>query len=497
MLCITITNALDKVEITIDSQYLSYLDDNPYYDTSFHGEFTYNDTGYYGKSNFSYRGSYSLNNLLNAKLPQRNWKFKSPKGVPYKGYKVWNYNYEPFLTHILAYILMHDANVPCIEMHQVVLYVNGIHQGLYSEYPDPDNKKWLKETFGNLSDNFVGDLYKAATDKPNITSKYLSDMTVLGENDSDYYLHYNKKTNDSTQEAAADYHSIRNFITILNETPDNQFADTIDKYFDVLSFLRYLVVANYSNFWDGYPNRAKNYWLYHNPYTKKWVFIPWDMDATFNPLRKQYNNMGPECSYLFMYGESNLDNYYTRIYATNDNGKSEITPRPLFTRIMNIEKVRELYASEYKRSLSTYLKKETVLKKIDSIADWVKMASISSSDLLEIDTSVNDTKRFVELRTESLEKQLSSIQVRKPCKRIVAKGSNINFKVNKLSIQLTNNNSFTVDCDLCQINGRIIKRISVLSGAVYTATISSCTSMIIYNIKRNGVSLSNGCFVLK
>lgn len=449
--------SLEKIEITIDPQFISYLDKNPYYDTSFYGTFAC-DSVSYAQTELCYRGAYSLNSLIKSRAPQRNWKVKTPQGQQYRGFKVWNYNFEPFLCHNLAYLLLRDAGVPCVSMRQVVLYVNSARHGLYSEFPDPDNKKWLKETFGNASDNFVGDLFKAATDKPNLKQKFFADLTVLGVNDSNYYLHYIKKTNDSTDQAASDYSSLRNFIRILNETPDSQFADTIDKYFDVASFLKYLTVANYSDFWDGYPNRAKNFWLYLNPYTGKWVFIPWDLDATFDPVRANYNNMGTECDYMFMYNETNLNKYYTTLYQTSNNGKSEITPRPLFTKIMNVAKYRDLYASMYKQAMSTYLKKETVLGKIDSIASLVYEADLADSNLLKIDTSVINMKQFVENRTASLEQQLSSISVQNPLIKKVDKEPRVRLKLQGSLLSISNDYSIPVTCRLYLANGKSIAK---------------------------------------
>jgi hypothetical protein len=474
--------ALDKVEITIDDEYISYLDSHPYDDTSFIGTFTSNDTLVFQKASFSYRGAYSLNNLIKSKAIQRNWKFKVPNDMSYRNYKVWNYNYEPFITHNLAYLLMKDAGVPCIQMREVVMYVNGILHGLYSEYPDPDNKKWIKETFGNPANGLIGDLFKAATDKPNLKVKYLADLTVLGINDSDYYLHYNKKTNDSTEAALQDYSSLIKFIKIINETPDAQFADTISKYFDIMSFLKYLVVANYSNFWDGYPNRAKNYWLYLNPITQKWVFIPWDLDQTFNPKRAFFNNMGPECSYLYMYGLSDLNKYYTNVYQSSNNGKSEISPRPLFTRIMNVEKFQKLYASEYKRALSTYLNKELLINKVDSIARLAFDRRLTTEDSLEVDTSVTDTKQFIELRSRSLEEQLRSVQIERIISKPLVNRFPIMFRQQNSSLLIVNNSQSVVFCKLYQANGKLIydKSLKPHGSDAFTALPKG---LVIYTIK--------------
>jgi hypothetical protein len=485
------SSALNKIEITIDPQYITYLDQNPFYDTSFIGTFSCDSTQY-AQTELCYRGAYALYNLIKFKLPQRNWKVKVPKNQTYRNYRVWNYNYEPFLSHNLAYELMRNAGVPCAGMRQVLCYVNGAKHGLYSEFPDPDNKKWLKATFGDTSDAIVGDLFKAATDKPNLPQKYFADLTVLGVNDSDYYLHYNKKTNDSTVQAEGDYRSLRNFIKILNETPDNQFADTIDKYFDVLAFLKYLTVANYMDFWDGYPNRAKNYWLYLNPHTNKWVFIPWDMDESFNPVKVLFNNMGTECNYLFMYNETNLSKYYTSLYQTSDNGKSEITPRPLFTRIMNIVKYRNLYGSLYKEALSTYLKKETVQGKLDSIAGVVRTVSLSTADSLEIDTSITNITLFIQKRTASLENQLSGISIRQPIVQNNDVTRSFSVKAHGAQWKVTNNYSIPVTGNLFNASGRVIAVLNIPPKSTRSVCIPT-HGILIYDIKGiAGNSLSRG-----
>jgi hypothetical protein len=494
--CTISLSALSNIEITINPQYISYLDQNPFYDTSFIGTFSCDST-LYAQTELCYRGAYTLYNQIKFKLQQRNWKVKTPKSQPYNNYRVWNYNYEPFLSHNLAYELMRNAGVPCAGMRQVMFHVNGAKHGLYSEFPDPDNKKWLKQIFGDTSDISVGDLYKAATDKPNLTQKYFADLTVLGVNDTDYYLHYNKKSNDSTVQAEADYRSLRSFIKMVNETPDNQFADTIDKYFDVVTFLKYLTVANYMNFWDGYPNRAKNYWLYLNPHTDKWVFIPWDMDETFNPVRAFFNNMGTECNYLFMYNETDLKRYYTTLYQTSNNGKSEITPRPLFTRIMNVVKYRDLYASIYKGALSTYLKKESVLGKLDSIAGMVRQAGLSQADSLDIDTSLTDITLFVQKRTVSLEQQLSSISTQRPFVKKISDGLTVFITLHGSQLCITNDYSIPVIGTLYQANGKSIAKFKVPPRSTRSVRYSA-DGILLYDIHETaGRFLSKGILMAR
>ena len=485
---------LESVEISIQEQFIAFLDSNPYYDTAFYGTFTSQDS-VYPETRLNYRGAYSLYNLIRSGDPQRNWKVKIPKGDRYRDYRVWNYNYEPFINQNLAYLLMHDAGVPCINMRQVMLYVNDSSHGLYSEYPDPDNKDWLKVTFGSHTDSFVGDLFKAATDRPDLIRKYFADLTILGENDSDYYLHFNKKTNDSTEQAENDYSSIRHFIKVLNETPDAEFADTISRYFDVHSFLRYLVVANYIAFWDGYPNRAKNYWLYLNPHTQKWTFIPWDLDATFDPFRFALNNMGAECRYLFMYGVSDLNSYYTRSYRTSNNGSSEISPRPLFTRIMDVPEFRDLYAVEYKRALSTYLDKETLLAKIDSIGASAR-GELSESDLELLEESVMVSRSFVERRSENLEQQLGAVTAWKPNKHKQS-FRNPHLSRSGSRVHVFNPRTTPVTCTIYSLTGRVVHRFHISSGSSHMESLCSGTSALFFEIREYNTGaplLSRGSF---
>jgi hypothetical protein len=244
-------------------------------------------------------------------------------------------------------------------------------------------------------------------------------------------------------------------------------------------------VANYSDFWDGYPNRAKNYWLYQSPRGGKWVFIPWDLNETFNPVRGYFNNMGTDCNYLFMYDESNMNRYYTSVYRTNDNGKSEITPRPLFTRIMNVAKFKSLHASMYKQALSACLGKETVLGLIDSLAARVNQSGLSRPDSLDVDTSVNDMKLFVQNRTQSLEKQLSDIPVLKPFVQKPVSAPFFHFTSCGSLTHMINNSSAPLVCTLYRADGRSLARLEVPARS-WRAFDAPASGILMYDLRETG-----------
>lgn len=115
----------------------------------------------------------------------------------------------------------------------------------------------------------------------------------------------------------------------------------------------------------------------------------------------------------------------------------------------------------YKQAMSTYLKKETVLGKIDSIAAQVYKADLSSEDLLEIDTSVTDMKRFVENRTASLDKQLSSIFVQNTLVKRVGEELSVHFIMQGSLLNIVNDNSIQVTFCLYQANGKSIAKVKL------------------------------------
>lgn len=71
------------------------------------------------------------------------------------------------------------------------------------------------------------------------------------------------------------------FAKLVNRADDAAFAKEIGDYLDVESFFRFLATAAYLAHYDSFIGLGHNYLLYLNPETKKFHFIPWDMDHAF------------------------------------------------------------------------------------------------------------------------------------------------------------------------------------------------------------------------
>jgi len=379
--------ALDPVEILISSTDQAYLEADPYDADKVPASWISGPDTI--AASVSYRGAYSLRNLMLAPDGRRNWKLKTPKTSPYRGYREWNYNLEPHLRQKLSLDLYAAAGVAATPSRHVTLSVNGARSGTYLEFPDPDNKDWLAKTWGSAA----GDLYKAATDLPDHPA-FFGELTDLGDSDSAYYRHYQKKTNNDGVDSL-DYSNLREFVVWLNRSTDAEFEQGLLARFDLYAFLRYLVVSNYVGHWDGYPNRGKNFWLYRTPSDGIWHLFPWDVDASFQSTLFCLDNMGVSAGLFFMAWPAN--------YCGN---VLETRMRPLFERVMAVPAWREMYLGEYQKALGTYLEKTALLKRVDSLEALVK-PGLASWETSDFNKSQTDIRNFISKRNAFLGAELA------------------------------------------------------------------------------------------
>jgi spore coat protein CotH len=395
--CLFWVTAVPRIELTLAQDSIDLLEIDPFDDDAeVHGDVTVNNDTVYNDVMIHYRGAYYLYNLIEYEKKQRNWKLKFSRENKYRNRREWNFNYEPHLRQKTCYDLFKAAGVAVPSARHVELFINGDSHGPYLEYEDPDDKQWLFDTFGDKS----GDLYKAAYDKPDEPS-FFALLTDLGDSSSDYYMHYDKKTNENGDDSL-DYRSLINFIKMVNYTSDEQFPDTIRKYFEVESFLRYLVIVNFTLNWDSYPTRPKNYWLYNNPTTGKWIFIPWDLDLTFQRKRTGDIILDTDLSIFYQLDE----------YEPFKGQENEGTERPLVRRMMKLGDFRDKYIREYRQALLTYLQIDTILAGIDASSSVVKeILQTDDSTLVTYQKSVAALERFVQARYERVSGQLLQLGI--------------------------------------------------------------------------------------
>src|SRR5207248_1419776 len=98
----------------------------------------------------------------------------------------------------------------------------------------------------------------------------------FGEEWDRYKDRYKPKHEPSKKEAQR----VIDFARLVHRADDETFKKEVGSYLDVDEFLRFLavnaLVANFDSFFTG----GHNYYIYLNPETNKFVFIPWDLDLS-------------------------------------------------------------------------------------------------------------------------------------------------------------------------------------------------------------------------
>ena len=379
------------VRIEIDPDAMARLDADPFAAPDERGVFV-DPLGQSHEVDLNYRGAYALLNVMTY-YDLRNWKVKFDADDPYEGRREWNYNYEPHFKQKLAFDLFRFAGVAVPGARHVVLELNGEYQGMYLQYEDPDDKRWLLEQFGDDE----GDLYKAAFDIP-YQPQCFADLTWLGPSDEDYVCHYSKKTNDEV--APDDFSVLRAFITDLNDVPDEEFLEWLETSFDVERLRSYLVVSNFIANWDSYPQRPKNFWLYQDPNAERMVYIPWDLDNTFSPYTDPtYNQMGTTASVLFDLLHSDYEPPH------EDEGYE----RPLARRLMTFEDQQQAYLDRYWELSGDILSAAYLDARLTALAEIVA-PEISQTDRQRLESAEGPVRSFIQQRTQAVEAELEALR---------------------------------------------------------------------------------------
>lgn len=184
-----------------------------------------------------------------------------------------NHNDPSMSREYLSAFAMNQAEVPCLRVNLVKLYINEQYFGIRA------NSEFVDKTFllGRFN-NDKGNLYKCT---------WPADLVWLGNDQAKYKeiinnVILNERAYDlKTNESADDYSDLVNFIDIINNSPKDSFPARLERIFDVQLYLKTLAMEVLNGHWDNYYANKNNYYLYNNPSTGKFVYLPYDMDNTF------------------------------------------------------------------------------------------------------------------------------------------------------------------------------------------------------------------------
>lgn len=174
-----------------------------------------------------------------------------------------NYDDKAFIREKVSADIFRRAGLVVSQSSFYTIYVdfgNGpVYFGLYTLVEEVDDTV-IKEKYKNNN----GNLYKPE----NAGSSFA--LGTFSEED------FEKKTN----EELADWSDIKQLFSVLHDatrtTNASLWRQNLDAIFDTDVFLNYLAVNTAIQNWDTYGRMQHNYFLYVNPKSNKFEWIPWD-----------------------------------------------------------------------------------------------------------------------------------------------------------------------------------------------------------------------------
>ena len=264
------------------------------------------------------------------------------RGKKYDGLKKINLNNgagDPAMQRDkLCYDIMNNAGVSAPRTSYAKVFINEIYWGLYVIVEQID-KTFLKDNF----DNPEGNLFK--------NTDY-SNLIWLGPDTAEYQNIFELKT-EHTEDAWIDFVEL---METINQTTDAEFEENIGSVFNVELFLKTLAVDVATSNWDSYLQNGRNFYLYQDPESKKYNWIPWDynfaLGGTFSDDIIGGGGPTPPLNYFPV-----------------DMSNSE---RVLISRLLNIPSFKERYYRDFCQLLENNFTTDRLFPLIDQYGDLIR-----------------------------------------------------------------------------------------------------------------------------
>lgn len=269
-----------------------------------------------------------------------------------------NQNDPSLLRAGLSWNILRRMGLAGSRTSHVRVEINGEFMGAYLNTEHMD-EEFVEEYYDKDDGNFYKCLWPA-------TLEYISQEPDDYKFEVNGRRAYELKTNDEVD----DYTDIAEFIDVLNNTPDADLQCALEEVFNVADFLKVQALDVVSGNWDGYAGNKNNFYLYHNPQTGLFDYIPYDLDNTWG-----------------------ID-WINQDWETRDPYAWSTEYRPLYDRLMAVPEYREWYTHYLRRmidewahpdSVAAYLnpRHETLLPEIQSDSYYPLTFGFTTEDFEE------------------------------------------------------------------------------------------------------------------
>lgn len=224
------------------------------------------------------------------------------------------------VSQFMGYALFNAIGSPAPRGAYAKVTVNGKSLGIYS-HVETFRKPLLKRAFGNDD----GPLYEG---------------TVVDFNEEWENSFEHKRGNDTLGR--------EKIIALINVLADNQVTEAaVGELVDLDSFYRFWATESLLGFWDGYSGNNNNYFIYLNPDTDKFHFLPWGADSLFTNFKMDFGR--------------------------NTQGPISVKTQGLIAyRLYQLETGRERYAKTMMALLKNYWNEVELLAELDRVAAMIQ-----------------------------------------------------------------------------------------------------------------------------
>ncbi len=179
----------------------------------------------------------------------------------------FNNNQQDFtlMSQTMGYALYNAAGSPAPRCGYARITVNGKNLGVYA-HVESMKKPLLRRDFGDDR----GTLYEG---------------TVV-----DFFDGWEKSFEKKNGKDKLARDKIKQLTEVLEQENLPDVEKAIGKYVDLDSFYTFWAVEGLIGFWDGYVANANNFFVYFNPKTEKFHFMPWGLDCGFEKYSKITND---------------------------------------------------------------------------------------------------------------------------------------------------------------------------------------------------------------
>jgi spore coat protein H len=267
------------------------------------------------------------------------------------------------MREALAYQIFRDGGVPAgrTAFAKVFITVPGKHDhayaGLYTLVEQVDDR-FLKSRFGTKQGMLL---------KP----ERIPGLTYLGTD----WAAYTNQVQAKSEVTTNDSNRFIEFTKLLNGTDDKQFQSRIADYIDLDELLRFIALQGLLANLDSPLVTGHNYYLYLHPKTRKFIWLPWDLNEAFGGFNPAGN--------LSEQMDLSVDHPFTRV-------------NHLAERLLQVPGIKDRYYEVVRELLTNSFNAARLFPLIDAMAATIR-SSLSNDPMVTLtrfDTAVAETNQL-------------------------------------------------------------------------------------------------------